>query len=89
MAKIIVSSPLKRFFGNKEEITIHGETIGDVINSLVVIYPEIRNKLIRGNSLSKQTVISVDNRDIRLLDNEKTPVCNSSVIHLLPALVGG
>ena len=89
MAMVKVSSPLKRYFGNEEEILIQGESIIDVINSLVVIYPEIKDKLIRGNSLSRQTVISVDNRDIRLLDDENTQVGNGSVIHLLPALVGG
>jgi len=89
MAIVKVSSPLRRFIGKRNELIIEGETVFDVISTLADQFPRMGDKLLRGASLSMQTIISVDQMDIRLLDNENTLVGESSVIHLLPALVGG
>lgn len=89
MAIVRISSPMRRFTGNKSELVIRGETVFEVICIIADQFPEIGTKLLRGNSLSMQTIISVDQKDIRLLNNGETQVGESTILHLLPALVGG
>lgn len=89
MAKVRVFGHLRTLIGNAGEIIVEGETVWDIAKALANRFPELKNKLLKGNELSMQTMISVDSRDIRLLDNEKTRVDEKSVVYLLPSLVGG
>jgi molybdopterin converting factor small subunit len=89
MAKVLVSGPMRDLFGNRDELIVEGDTVLDIICSLTEQFPAAKGRLLREGTLSMQTVISVNNRDIRLLDHEKTKVDSETRIHLLPSLVGG
>jgi molybdopterin converting factor small subunit len=89
MAEVIISGPLRIYTEGRKKLSIQGETVWDVILSLSEQYPLWKDKLIRNEKLSMQTTITVNNRDIRLLDNENTKVDINSTLFILPTLVGG
>ncbi|WP_367277201.1 MoaD/ThiS family protein [Oceanispirochaeta sp.] len=89
MAEVILSGPLRIYTGGKKVIIMEGNTIWNVIKALNNEYPDWKDKLIRNGKLSMQMTILVNNRDIRLLEHEKTRVDKNSKIMILPTLIGG
>jgi molybdopterin converting factor small subunit len=90
MAKVLFSSPLRIYTRNRESCEINQGTIEDVVIQLGKDFPDLGSRLLRDDgTLRNLIVISVDGKDIRLLEREQTSVNRDSVIRLLPAIGGG
>ncbi len=90
MAKLMLTEPVRYLAGGNGELSVEGETVGDVLRNLVKRFPGSGPKLIRGDgSLSAYLIVYLDGRDIRLLQMEQTPVRKDSEIRLTAAMAGG
>ena len=90
MATVIVPTPLRKFTGNSARVQIAATNVSDVLDELVVRYPELKRHIRNVNGAIPAFInIFVDNDDIRVLNQEKTPVLESTVISIVPAIAGG
>jgi sulfur-carrier protein len=90
MATIFIPTPLRKFTGNAARLDIPGENVASVVQELTLKFPEVKNHLFDGSGNIRSFVnIFVDDDDIRNLQQEQTPVKESTVISIIPAIAGG
>lgn len=88
--RVLVSQPLRRYTGNLGEHDVQGATVGEALRGLGERYPELASKLFRDDgSLRAHLIVYLGDKDIRLLEGEKTPVEPGGTIKLYAALAGG
>ena len=90
MACVEFSSPLKKYTNSVSRFEVHGGTVGEAMKEIGERFPEIKDKLLRDDgTLRAFFIILVDDKDIRMLDRERSPVRTDSVIRIVPAIAGG
>ncbi len=90
MAKIIIPTPLRKFTDNKATIEVEAIDIRESIKALSDLYPDLKRQLLTETGDIRQFVrIFVGDEDIKVLNNEKTPVTDNAVISIIPAIAGG
>jgi molybdopterin converting factor small subunit len=90
MATVIIPTPLRKFTNQTAKVQIEAGTIGEVIDRITLDFPELKKHLLdqQGGIRSFVNIFAGD-EDIRDLQKEKTPVNNSTVISIVPAIAGG
>lgn len=92
MSSISVRLPtvLRPAANGQSEVSIAGDTVGAVVNSLVAEYPGLKNNLLDdAGQLRKFVNVYVNDEDIRFLDKLDTPVKEGDEVAILPAVAGG
>ena len=87
--EVRVTSVLQRVTGGKRTVTVDGDTIGEVIESLEGNYPGMKAQVMEDGHLRRFVNIYLNDEDIRYLDQLNTPVKDGDVVSILPALAGG
>jgi len=90
MATVIIPTPLRKFTNQTARLQVEAETVGEIIVRITLDFPELKKHLLdqQGGIRSFVNIFAGDN-DIRDLQKEKTPVNNSTVISIVPAIAGG
>lgn len=86
MAKVIFASALRMYTHDVKSCEIDGGTVKDVLLQIGGDFPDLKPRLFKegvDGTLRHLIVISVDGKDIRLLEREQTCVSRESVIRLL------
>jgi MoaD family protein len=69
---------------------VEGATVGQVLEALFEVYPELRDRLSDGDGTLRRFVnVYVDGEDIRFGDGLETPVPDGREVQILPAVAGG
>jgi molybdopterin converting factor small subunit len=90
MPKIIIPTPLRKFTGNQATIQVDAIDIRESINALSSLYPDLKKQLFDDKGEIRQFVrIYLGDEDIKVLNNEQTPVTQDAVISIVPAIAGG
>ncbi len=90
MAKIIIPTPLRKFTNNQATIEVEAVDIRESLEALSSLYPDLKNQLMTDRGEIRQFVrIYVGDEDIKVLNNERTPVTEDAVISIVPAIAGG
>ncbi len=90
MAKILIPTPLRPFTGNQANLITEGSTAGECLNNLASMHPEIREQIFHNDgSLKTFVVVYLEDEDIRHLNGMETPVTDTSVLSIVPAIAGG
>lgn len=90
MPTIRIPTPLRRLTAGQEEVSVAGNTIGEVLSGLEEAHPGFRDKLFDGEGKVKRHVnIFANDEDIRFLSNLDTPVKDSDEVSIVPAIAGG
>jgi molybdopterin converting factor small subunit len=71
---------LRPHVGGVASLTAEGATIGELFDGLVARYPNLRGQLIN---------VYRNDDDIRYLGRLETPVSESDVVSIIPAVAGG
>lgn len=88
--QVRIPTPLRKLTGNKDEIQASGGNIREVFESLEKQYPGMKEKLYNPDGTLKRFVnIYINNRDIRFMEGEHTPVHDGDEISIIPAIAGG
>jgi molybdopterin converting factor small subunit len=90
MATVIIPTPLRKFTNQTARLQVAAGTVGEIIEKITIDFPELKKHLLdqKGSLRSFVNIFSGDD-DIRDLQKEKTPVNESSVISIVPAIAGG
>ncbi|HUS65444.1 MAG TPA: ubiquitin-like small modifier protein 1 [Kofleriaceae bacterium] len=90
MANVRIPTPLRKLTEGKEEVTVSGTTVGEVITSLEAAYPGIKARICDETGAVRKFVnIFANDEDIRFLKNLDTPLKDSDEVSIVPAIAGG
>ena len=90
MARIIIPTPLRKFTNNQSTIDVEAIDIRESITALSSLYPDLKKQLLDDSGAIRQFVrIYLGDEDIKVLNNEQTPVTQDAVISIVPAIAGG
>jgi molybdopterin synthase sulfur carrier subunit len=88
--RVRIPTPLRRFTGGSEEVTVSGATIAAVVEDLERKHPGIKERLCDENGKVRRFVnIYVNGDDIRFLSSLETAVKEGDEISIVPAIAGG
>ncbi|MDL1900630.1 MoaD/ThiS family protein [Anaerolineae bacterium CFX9] len=89
MPSIKIPTPLRVYTGSQQQVTVSGNTVGELLHDLTAQYPELRPHLFNGESLRSFVNVYVGEEDIRFLDGMDTEVDESSAVRIIPTIAGG
>ena len=90
MARIIIPTPLRKFTNNQSSIEVEAIDIKESIHNLSSLFPDLKKQLLDDAGEIRQFVrIYLGDEDIKVLNNDRTPVTQDAVISIVPAIAGG
>ena len=90
MAIVYIPTALRLFTDGTSEINLKGESVAEVITSLVDTYGDLKTHLFTNDGKLRSFVnIYLNEEDIRHLDNLNTKASENDKILLVPSIAGG
>ena len=90
MAIVYIPTALRLFTDGTSEINLKGESVAEVITSLVDTYSDLKTHLFTNDGKLRSFVnIYLNKEDIRHLDNLNTKTSENDKILLVPSIAGG
>ena len=71
------------------EYETDAETVGELLAELEAEYPVLEGRLIEGDGLAGETVVTKNKKDIRHLEGLETVLEVNDVFRLVPSVYGG
>lgn len=90
MPSLRVPALLKYYLEDQTEVSLAGETVGEVLRDLVQKYPKIQTHLFDSHGQVRRHInlfVNVDN--IRDLNGLGTPVGENDIVKIVPSVTGG
>ncbi len=88
--KVRIATQLRSLSEGQREVTLEGETLGEVLNGLDAAYPGFAARLFdEGGELHPFVTVFVADEDARVLGGLKTPLAQGETISIVPAVAGG
>jgi sulfur-carrier protein len=88
--EVRVPTILRPHVGGVASLTAEGATIGELFDGLVAQYPNLRGQLVtEEGELHRFVNVYRNDDDIRYLGRLETPVSESDVVSIIPAVAGG
>jgi len=88
--RIRIPTPLRRFTGGAEEVSVSGATVGSAVEELEKKHPGIKERLCDESGRVRRFVnVYVNGDDIRFLNSLDTPVKEGDEVSIVPAIAGG
>jgi adenylyltransferase/sulfurtransferase len=88
--KILIPTPLRAYTGKKPVIEVDAHTVGEALDGLINLNPELRRHLFSDDGKLRSFVnVYLNEDDIRYLDKESTPVKPTDTISIVPSVAGG
>ncbi len=90
MSVVRIPTVLRPQVGGEKQLELDGETVAQLVESLVVRFPALRSQLLtEGGDLNRFVNVYVNGQDVRYLQGLATPVQPRDEVRLLPAMAGG
>ena len=90
MATIRIPPVLRPSVGGEREVSADGSSVGEVLRSLVDAHTETQDQIFGADGdLNRYVNVYLNDEDVRVLDGLQTPVGESDVLVILPAMAGG
>lgn len=88
--QVRVPTPLRRYTGGAEEVSVDGDTIAALVSNIEQSYPGIKERICDDQGNIRRFVnIFVNGDDIRFLDNLETVLKDGDEVSIVPAIAGG
>lgn len=88
--RVRIPTPLRRFTGGAEEVSVDGATVGAIIDNLEAKSPGIKERLCDEQGKVRRFVnLYVNGDDIRFLNSVDTAVKDGDELSIVPAIAGG
>jgi len=85
-----IPTPMKKLAGGQDVIKVEAKTVGEVIQSLVGSYPDLKERLLDERGEIRRFInVYVNNEDIRFIQNFETPLKEGDQLAIIPAIAGG
>ena len=76
--------------GKQASVEVTGSTVGEAMNSLVALHPDLRKHLYTDDGKLRAFVnLYVNDEDIRYLQKEATAIQDGDQISIVPSIAGG
>lgn len=90
MPTIRIPTPLRKLTNNQEEVTASGATLGAILDELNKTYPGLGERIVDEQGAIRRFVnIFLNDEDVRFLQEKETPVKESDIVSIVPAIAGG
>lgn len=90
MPNVRIPTPLRKLTNDLEVVSVAGGTIAEVLTSLEVAYPGIKDRLCDTDGNIRRFInVFVNDEDVRFLEETATVVKDSDEISIVPAIAGG
>jgi len=90
MAVILIPELYRKFTFNESECRFGGDTVGIVLKRFAAEYPEMGRRLFDDKGSMRSYVhVFIGKRDIKTMQELRTPVDDHTVVKLIPAIAGG
>ena len=90
MATVRIPTQLRSLVDGASELTVDGETVGDVLKALDAAHPGFGERLFDdAGKLRRFVNVFLDDEDIRFLDGLDSKVADGAVVSIVPAVAGG
>jgi molybdopterin/thiamine biosynthesis adenylyltransferase/rhodanese-related sulfurtransferase/molybdopterin converting factor small subunit len=87
---VFIPTPLRPFTDQQATVQVAGSNVGEVLQNLVTVHPELRNHLYNAEGKLRSFVnVYVNDEDIRYLKKEQTAVGDSDTVSIVPSVAGG
>lgn len=87
--KVRIPTPMREQSGGVAEVTVEAATVGAALLALVAQHPGLTGKLYDNGKLRPYVNVTLDDEDVRFLDDLDTAVTDGQLIDLVPAVAGG
>ena len=88
--QVRIPTPLRKFTGGKEAVSVEGQSIANVIEALDRSHPGLKERICEADGSVRRFVnLYVNGDDIRFLDNLQSKVKDGDEISIVPAIAGG
>lgn len=88
--KVLIPTPLQKFTSDRSAIECSGSTVGELIDSLEVSCPGIKERLCDENGNPRRFLnFYVNEEDIRFLEGTETQLKDGDEVSIVPAVAGG
>ncbi len=85
-----IPTPLRKVTNGDDKVTVEGETLGLIIESMESQYPGIKGRLCDDQGELRNFVnIYVNGEDVRFLDGLDTATNTGDEVSIVPAVAGG
>lgn len=89
MATIRLAPVLRASAGGSKQVSVQGNTLGEVLSDLFQRHPALKEQIQPGNELSRFVNIYINDQDVRYLQGLETSIGPNDTVTLLPAMAGG
>jgi len=88
--KVKIPTQLRGATGGEGEANVEGDTVGEVLDALYDVFPELRERISEeGAGLRRFVNVYLGEEDVRFLDGLDTAVEDGDDVTILPAVAGG
>ena len=88
--KVKVPTPLRGLTDGAASVPAEGDTVGEVLSSLVKDHEKLRDHLFTPEGRLRNFVaVYLNDEDVRNLDRDRTAVKDGDVVAIIPAIAGG
>ena len=87
--KVQLLGPMREATDGKSEIEVSGATVGAALADLVKQHPAVGPKLFEKGQLRQFIIVTVNDEDIRYLDDMDTSVKDGVIMAIMPSVAGG
>ena len=85
-----IPTPLRSSTDGQATVETSGSTVGDVLDNLVITYPDLEANLYADDGALRQFVnVYLNDDDIRYLDGTDTAVTAGGEVSIVPSIAGG
>ncbi len=85
-----IPTPLRRFTGGAEEVSVTGATVAALVDDLERNHPGLKERICDEHGKVRRFVnIFVNGEDIRFLNNLETATKAGDEVSIVPAIAGG
>lgn len=89
MPSIKIPTPLRAYTNGEAQLNIEGSTVGQILNTLVEQYPDLKPHLFNGDELRSFVNVFVGDEDVRFLEGMETEVESKDNLRIIPSIAGG
>ncbi len=90
MPTVKIPPVLRSKTGGDTEVSLDGETVGEVLSALADAHPDTRGQLFDdAGELNRYVNVYLNDEDVRVLDGLETTAADADTVVILPAMAGG
>jgi molybdopterin synthase sulfur carrier subunit len=88
--KVLIPTPLRKFTGDQDTVTVDAASIGAMLGGLDAAHPGLGKPLIDDKGAPRRFVnLFLNGEDIRFLQGTETPLKDGDEVSIVPAIAGG